>query len=173
MIIIKSILVGAVLLLAVACGEDNGGPTATPSEPAGNTAPAPIPEETQDPAVVDGTLHVIGGEWRFEVPTSLDAGPIEIAFENVSSIFPHELRLVRLDEEDPSLRKIARMPRKKIDDLVTELGRIPSTPQGDEGTRTLKIKLTSGRYGMLCLLDAFPSGTHAERGMFAEITVTS
>lgn len=80
----------------MSCSGPNEDTTAARSEPADTTVPTPSPEETEQQAVVDGTLHVTGGEWRFDVPSTLDAGPIEIAFENESSIWGHELRLIRL-----------------------------------------------------------------------------
>jgi plastocyanin len=157
------------MLMAACGGSGDGSETSARATPEPTTASSETPEETDEPAVVDGTLAVTGGEWSFQSPTEVAAGPTEVTYENTGSL-SHELILVRLGD-GPPLAELAELDsRKQILREVTEIAGTGRVFRG-ETSKTLKVDLKPGTYGLLCLLESPRGRTHAWVGMFKEISV--
>jgi hypothetical protein len=155
-------------ILLAGCGAE-GDPdrSADPTEVA--ASPEVEPEEPEE-VVAEGTLSVTGGEWNFQSPDEAVAGDLEITFENTGQV-THELILAKL-LDGPPLAEIAKLEtREEILKKVRELAGTGRVFTG-ETSKTLKVDLKPGAYGLLCLLESPRGRTHAWVGMFAELSVT-
>ena len=157
----------AVGLLLSACGGGNdNAPAAAPSEEPAAT------EQGDEFTLADGTVAIRAGDPTFRGPATLPPGPVSFTLNNEGR-FPHELRLVELDEDDPPLHEIANRAPREIPDLVTQIGMIRQVRSREVSPERIEVELETGRYGFLCLLRITNSQeTHAALGMSWEFTVS-
>lgn len=154
-------------LLLVGCGgDDSPSATSSPALSPGESTPTEKPPE--QPAIADGMLEVTGVDDpnRILPLPEAYAGPTKVLFMNKGSI-AHELRIARLGPGD-DLAAIALSNRNVILKKLSIIAGTKSVLGGE--SKTLRVDLKPGRYGLVCLLGIGPD-THARFGMFEELKV--
>ena len=159
--ITMALAVGALPLLAAACGD------AGASDEAGT--PPPTAPDVAAPAT---TLEVVSGEYAFELSaTTVAPGRLPVRLRN-DGVEPHQLMVARLHDgvtleeylaafEDDSETAAAA--------LVDEAGGVNAVDPG--ATRTGYADLEPGSYVVLCFLPTPDGPSHLHAGMVAELTV--
>jgi uncharacterized cupredoxin-like copper-binding protein len=97
--------------------------------------------------------------------TSIKAGKVEFIVTNDAIVTDHEVVLVKLSSKHQKI--YADTKKHRIDEKKLEsMGEVGGLKPGDKGT--LKVKLTSGDYVLLC-----NHKSHYELGMATPFTVTN
>ncbi|HET9475982.1 MAG TPA: hypothetical protein VFP63_00695 [Dehalococcoidia bacterium] len=159
-----------VAALAVACGDDDDGGTATPEATQSPTATrlpgAPTPSPTPPPATTEAGMELR----EFVIaPDRTRARPGTVIFKvrNAGEL-THQFLVIRSD------LPIAELPRKPgnagVDETQLEVvGRIEAIAPGDNGEVTVPVEL--GNYVLICNL--FADGkSHYLTGMYNSFEVT-
>lgn len=170
-------------MIAVACGEDEGG---------GTTAPTDSPTTS---VADDDTLQIVGVNYAFQgVPETIPVGT-ELSFTNASEDEVHELVLIKIDDDETrSVAELLELPEEEAEEVTEFLGVSVAFPGEDGIVVDGDLELDEpGRYVFLCFIptgadpeafrEAVESGAdeapeveggppHFTQGMMAEVTVT-
>lgn len=176
-------VLGLTLLLAAACGDDDGGATpsstaepsvdgsasptadasASPTDDAGNGTASPTPEPSDTNAAIELTeFSVLPGR------TSARPGTVTFQVSNIGEI-AHEFLVIRTDVGH------ANLPRR-ADGLGADesqldvVGRIDPIEPGEEDEVTVDVE--SGTYVLICNLVS-DSTSHYLSGMYNRFTVSN
>jgi plastocyanin len=160
------VLMGALLVMGAACGDDGG------TDPQAEETEAGEDEPTGEPAEAEGgALEIEGVDFAFKTPTTATAGETEITFTNAGKE-PHQLILALLADDAPDVAELIKLPEKKANSFLVEQiedGAKPIKP-GDSVTFTAELK--PGTYGMVCFVPSKEKKQpHAFLGMYNSITV--
>ncbi len=117
-----------------------------------------------------GGIDVRGDEYGYEnMPGKLAAGEHAFRFTNEGEE-PHEMVVVRVDDDTTSVREVLRRPRDEAMAKLDVVGRSFAEPE-QQGTK-VEAELGAGRYALVCFLPVGGTGPpHFERGMVREFTV--
>lgn len=147
-----------------ACGDDGGG-----DDGGQETDAAQSPAEEEDSSAAGSTVAVTAEEYKFDVESSLPAGPTTIEFTNAGKK-PHELLLFSFNG-DETLDDVLKLPEKEAMKVVTVVGGTFAKP-GEDAKEPLEADLAPGRYAMICTVsDGKGKPPHFVMGMANEITV--
>ena len=165
------VLLGAMLILGAACGDDGG------STDAGGTddqeteeAPSeePTDEETTEPE--GGAVTITGVDFAFQVdPPTIAAGETEVTFTNDGQE-EHQLLMARLTNDAPSLENLLKLPEKKSDKFIEEEYAQAAKPIKPGESESFTADLPAGTYAMACFISN-KEGPHAFQGMFNTLIV--
>lgn len=162
------VLLGAVMLMGAACGDDDT-PSGSDDSTDAQETESPEEEPTDSEAPADG-LTVTGVDYAFDLSSStLPAGETEVTFVNDGEE-KHQLIMARFTEDAPDIAELIKLPQKQSDKFIEEEindGAKVIKP-GDETNFTLDLE--AGTYGMVCFV-ANDKGPHAFQGMFNSFTV--
>ena len=162
------VLLGAAMLMGVACGDDDTTSGSDDSTDAQETE-SPEVEPTESEATADG-LTITGVDFAFDLSSAtLPAGETEVTFVNDGEE-KHQLIMARLTEDAPDIAELIELPQKESNKFLEEEindGAKVIKP-GEETNFTLDLK--AGTYGMVCFV-ANKEGPHAFQGMYNSFTV--
>ena len=164
------VVLSAVLVLGVACGDDGGEDTDAGGDTETTESETPSTEESETPAS-DGGLTISAVDFAFELPPTAPAGVTDITFEN-NGEEPHELVMVPLAADAPPITDLIELPEKKAEKFFA------GQPVGSDGpieageTKELSAELQPGTYGLVCFVESkTEKQPHAFLGMVNSLTV--
>ena len=114
-------------------------------------------------------LTVTANDYAFDVPDTVPAGLTEIRLLNKGTEM-HHVWLIRLSD-GKTLKDLlgAIGPEGQLPSWARDVGG-PNTP-GPNGQSTAILRLTAGRYAMLCVIPSKDGKPHVMKGMAKEMTV--
>ena len=116
------------------------------------------------------TITVTASDYSFAAPDSVPAGLTEIRLENRGTEMHHAM-LIRLDAGKTMSDLFASMKGEgPLPSWAREVGG-PNTP-GPGGESTAILRLTAGRYAMICVIPSPDGKPHVMKGMAKELVVT-
>jgi hypothetical protein len=116
------------------------------------------------------TMTVTASEYAFAAPDSVPAGLTEIRLENRGTEMHHVL-LIRLDGGKTMSDLFATMKGDgPLPSWAREVGG-PNTP-GPGGESVAILRLSAGRYAMICVIPSADGKPHVMKGMAKEVIVT-
>lgn len=117
-------------------------------------------------------VNVTLKEWAIEVePAQVKAGPVYFLVTNRGPDYPHELVLIRSDEDPEQLPVVeGRVPEDQVD----MVGEVEAFAAGTQASGVFNLE--PGRYILICNIVEGGAGgqpiSHFEEGMVATLTVT-
>ena len=172
-----AIVIGALALVAAACGDSDADTTAAATEAPATTQATTTTEATTTTteatttttaAAAGSALDIELAEFTVAMPETLAAGSYEINLSNIGE-FAHELVIVRADGyESLSQESNGAVIESDIaaEDFILRIDRI------DGGaTATGSVTLDPGNYVFFCNI-AFGPNSHAGAGQTLDVTVT-
>jgi hypothetical protein len=157
--LVKTVLATLVTVAVFgACGgaDDDGG----------QDAGAEKPKEKAGAA----TLEFAATEYAFGVPESVTAGKVTVTLVNKGDE-PHMLDLVPLTDDAPPVKKLIKLPEKKVEKFFKGRPIHINTVKPGKTSKAVDANLTAGRYGYVCFFAKKGEKPHAFKGMFGELTV--
>jgi hypothetical protein len=116
------------------------------------------------------TITVTASDYAFAAPDSVSAGLTEIRLENRGTEMHHVL-LIRLDGGKTISDLFATMKGAgPLPSWAREVGG-PNTPVPG-GESTAMVRLSAGRYAMICVIPSADGTPHVMKGMAKEVVVT-
>ncbi len=157
-----ALALAALMVGAVACGDDEADPAAEEE-----VAEEETPEEPEAPEEVT----VSATEYAFSMPTTLPAGTTPFILDNVGKE-PHFISIVELQADAPTVEELLKLPEKKAEAFFVRPDVLTTKPiQPGEQSEPMEAELTPGRYGYVCFFATKGEPPHALQGMFGEFTV--
>lgn len=165
-------------LVAVGCGDDDGGDAApevedtTGSDPSGGDVTGGDDESGgEDAGAAPGQVTVGAQEYAFDAPATLEGGVVELELDNQGAE-EHHVQFARLNDgvtfEDFTAAfqegEEAALP------LVTFEGGVGTTVGG--ATSSATTDLAAGDYALICFVAGADGVPHAAKGMIQPVTVT-
>lgn len=162
------VLIGALLLIGVACGDD-GGTTDAGGNESKNESPAE--ESSPSPATTEGELAIRGVDFAFEAPPTAPSGKTNVVFENGGQE-PHELVMVPLANNAPPIQELIELSEKEAEKYFAGEPISSHGPIKPGETKEIKADLQAGTYGLVCFVQSKQEKTpHAFLGMVNTLTV--
>lgn len=162
------VLLGAAMLMGVACGDDDT-PSGSDNSTDAQETESPEAEATESEDT-GGGLSVTAVEYAFDLSSAtLPAGETEITFTNEGKE-QHQLIMALLTEDAPDISELVQLPEKKTNQFLEK--------EFNEGAKAIKpgdstnftLDLKPGTYGMVCFVSN-DKGPHALQGMYNSFTV--
>jgi hypothetical protein len=161
-----------IVLIALAMTPMAGSAQASHADHAGVARAAATPTNNRVGMRRDGvrTITVTANDYAFVAPDSVPAGLTEVRLENRGTEM-HHVMLIRLDVGKTMSDLFATMKGDgPLPAWAREVGG-PNTP-GPGGESTAILRLTAGRYAMICVIPSPDGKPHVMKGMAKEVIVT-